>query len=158
MILTTLDEAADAYATTHPRLAAGLAFLRRADLHALPKGKNPVPGFDLEDLAVIVDAYDTRRPEAQIWESHRAYGDIQVVVEGAERVGWIALHSAPAVTTPYAPDAALYAVPEQEGRTPCYFTLEPGLAAVFFPHDVHAPCLMIGAPKPVRKIVVKFRL
>jgi len=154
VILVTLDDAADAYASTHLRLAAGLAFLRQTDLNALPLGKNPVPGFAMEDLFVGVDQYDTRKPEAQVWESHRVYGDIQVVANGCEKVGWVALAHAPKVKTEYQPDVMFYEVPAKAD----YFELAPGRAAVFFPHDIHAPCLMIDSPKPVRKIVVKFRI
>lgn len=160
MILLPLDSSVDAYLNTHPRLAAGLRFLREADLPALPLGKNPVPGFALEDLFVGVDQYDTRRPEAQVWESHRIYGDIQVVAAGAERVGWVPTAAQPPIKTDYLPerDVMFYDVPEKSGIRADYFELAPGRAAVFFPHDIHAPCLMLGEPKPVRKIVVKFRL
>lgn len=160
VILLPLDASIDAYAACHPRLAAGLRFVRETDLLALPLGKNPVPGFALEDLFVGVDQYDTRLPAAQVWESHRVYGDIQVVAQGAERVGWVPTAAKPPVKTEYLPerDVMFYEVPEKSGLRADYFELAPGRAAVFFPHDIHAPCLMIGQPQPVRKIVVKFRL
>jgi len=156
VILLPLDASIDAYAACHPRLAAGLRFVRETDLLALPLGKNPVPGFALEDLFVGVDQYDTRLPAAQVWESHRVYGDIQVVAQGAERVGWVPTAAHPPVKTDYLPerDVMFYEVPAKAD----YFELAPGRAAVFFPHDIHAPCLAIGEPRPVRKIVVKFRL
>ena len=79
-----------------------------------------------------------------------------MVAQGAENVGWVPTAAKPAVKTDYLPerDVMFYEVPTKAD----YFELAPGRAAVFFPHDIHAPCLMIGEPKPVRKIVVKFRL
>ncbi len=160
MILLTLDGAAETYWPTHPLLAAGLRYLREADLMALPVGKHPIPFFDTKDLFVIADAYDTRSAQTQVWESHRVYGDIQVVLTGEERHGWLPRSNAPPVKTPHdtARDVAFYEVSPTLEAGAEFIRLEPGRAVVFFPEDIHSPGLMIGSPKPIRKIVVKFRV
>jgi len=86
------------------------------------------------------------------WEAHRRYIDIQYLVSGIERIGYTPVANL-ALTTPYDEDkdVAFY-----QGHGDI-LTLEPGMFAVFFPHDAHMPmlCEAGGSPKQVRKIVVK---
>lgn len=146
------------YRGLSPLFAKAFDFLATADLAALPEGKNPVPGADPADLFAGVNRYDTRGPGEDIWESHRVYADIQLVLSGRELVGWTPLGPDLAVTTPYTAekDFAFYARPAGA----VFFALPPGLGAVFFPHDVHAPNLdpAPGQKARVHKIVMKVRV
>lgn len=78
------------------------------------------------------------------------YIDIQYVVEGVERMGYVN-RSYARERTPYDADrdVAFYEPGED------YLTVRAGVVAIFGPEDVHSPSVAAGAPSPVRKIVIK---
>lgn len=106
------------------------------------------------DLRALVSDYTTRPIEALRFEAHRDFIDIQCLARGEETLLW-----APAagleIETDYDPtkDIAFYRMPA--GPTPV--RLVPGLFAVLFPGDGHAPGGVTTAPMEVRKIVMKVR-
>lgn len=101
----------------------------------------------------IEQVYRTRfRGEAN-YESHRAYIDIQAVIEGEEGID-VADIGRLSVLEPYNPekDLILYA-PFEFGS---WLRVGSGDIAVLFPPDGHMPCLHPGRdPVLVRKVVVK---
>jgi len=36
--------------------------------------------------------------------------------------------------------------------------LEAGMFAIFFPQDIHRPCMQIDGPEKVKKVVIKVKL
>lgn len=154
-------------------LDRAVEFLRLTDLSSLPDGRTEI---ESDRLYALCRSYATR-PAAQCrWEAHRRYGDVQIVVAGAERIGWSPLSNM-VTMTPYdaerdveffeltsadsgggSHDRASVA-PEQglRARMPQWLTMTPGLAAVFFPHDAHQPeIIALKEPSPVHKVVIKF--
>jgi YhcH/YjgK/YiaL family protein len=130
-----------------PRLKQAIDYLRRTDLTAIPLGRLDLDG---DQLFALVQEYTTRTPENCAWESHRRYIDLQYVVQGAERMGYVTLARArEREAYDAARDVAFYEPGED------YVTIEAGMLAIFGPEDVHAPCGAAGKPRPVRKIVVK---
>jgi biofilm protein TabA len=105
------------------------------------------------DLYVMVNSYETRPHNL---EAHRAYVDIQVVLSGAEAIGWLPAQGLPE-KTPYNPekDIEFYDAPVEKQTL---IRMNPGLFAVFFPWDAHAPaCPLDGAPQRVKKVVIKIK-
>ncbi|MDD3155663.1 MAG: YhcH/YjgK/YiaL family protein, partial [Victivallaceae bacterium] len=51
-------------------------------------------------------------------------------------------------------DCAFYAYNPAGGTI---LTLTPGVFAVFFPNEGHMPCLAVGSPATVKKVVVKIK-
>jgi len=147
MILDDLRRA-DLYAALSLDLRSALAYLRATDFSQVADGKYPVGDGG---ITAIVMRYRTKPPAEAVWESHRKNIDVQYIVQGRERCGYVALESAPPVKTPYndEKDVLFY----EPGRDE--FTLSAGQFAVFFPHDIHAPSLSDGEPGDVLKVVVK---
>ncbi|HET6426472.1 MAG TPA: YhcH/YjgK/YiaL family protein [Planctomycetaceae bacterium] len=147
MILEALSRA-DRCAALSPGIAAALRYLQSVDLTALPDGKVEIDG---PRLIANVARYQTKRPDQAVWESHRKYIDVQYVVTGVERIGYVPLENAPPVQSPYndAKDVIFY----EPGCDS--FTLRAGQFAVFYPEDIHAPSLADGEPSPVLKVVMK---
>jgi YhcH/YjgK/YiaL family protein len=143
-----IDRLSNPLALGHtPRLNQALEYLRATDLTAIPLGRHEIDG---DRLFALVQEYTTRAPSDCVWESHRQYVDVQYVVTGVERMGY--MHIAQArEREPYdsARDVAFYE-PGQD-----FITLPAGMLAVFGPEDVHAPCGAAGAPRLVRKVVIK---
>lgn len=144
-----VERLANTAAWTHAPdgIRAALEFLRRADLESLREGRHEIDG---DRLFALVLHYTTRPADECAWEAHRKYTDVQFMVQGAERMGYLNLSYA-RERTPYDPerDVAFYEPGDD------YVTVRQGMAAVFAPEDVHSPTVAAGAPAPVKKIVVK---
>lgn len=147
MILEFLSRA-ERCAALSPGIAAALRYLRSIDFTTLPDGKVEIDG---PRLIANVMRYQTKLPEQAVWESHRQYIDVQYVVTGQERIGYVPLDKAPPVQAPYndTKDVIFY---EPGCDT---FTLRAGQFAIFYPEDIHAPSLADGEPGPVLKVVMK---
>lgn len=142
------------------RFAAALAYLAEArrpgsDAHRLLAGL-PVGETGRVELAggafALPQAYLTRARAEGRWETHRAYIDVQAVLEGEELME-VAVRDRLTVAEDLTPgrDVIFY----QPFDRSSVLRLSPGLAAVYFPGDAHLGCIAIGAPALVRKVVVK---
>ena len=147
MILDQLVHA-DRYRNLSPGIAAAFDYLRTFRADETAPGRYELDG---DRLIANVARYQTRLPEQAIWESHRKYIDVQFVAAGIERVGYVPLEQAPAVTQAYLPerDIIIYAPGEDS------ILFREGQFAIFFPEDIHAPNLAAGAPAEVCKVVIK---
>lgn len=153
----------DAYALLIPGLPGVLTSLSMlGPLAAMPTGRHTlVPG----KAEVILDRYTPSADRAVVWETHRRHADIQLVLAGEERFGWLPLSGAPPVKEAYEVerDACFYQPPSpMHAPPPCYLPLRAGDFAIFLPEDVHAPGLVpdgqAGPIAEVTKAVVKVRL
>jgi biofilm protein TabA len=150
MILDSLRQAAS-YHPLHPGLSAAFAWLDARAAEA-ESGRHQVT----DGVVAIVDSYRTAPAVEKKWETHRLHIDLQVVLSGAELVGWSPVSE---LTTriPYNPekDAEFYEPPVSAVTR---FRLHAGLFAIFFPGDGHQPGVMEEQPGEVRKVVFKLRL
>lgn len=90
----------------------------------------------------LEQAFETKARAQGFFESHRNYIDVQVVLEGTERMELVDLARAGAAT-PY--DATKDLIKYADAPDVSALTVRPGEAAVFFPADVHMPGLAPGA-------------
>jgi len=139
----------ETYRHVKPGISVALDYLMKTDFSSVPNGKYELDG---PSVYALVQRYKTKPLAESVWESHRKHIDVQFVFQGEERFGYVPLSKAPPVTQPYdeKSDAALYAA----GTTTV--PLKAGQFAVFFPQDIHAPCLAENdQPSDVVKVVVK---
>ncbi len=146
MIVDQLEHRS-AYARLPPRLAAALEFLASAPLAELRPGYHPIDG---SRLYAIVQHYETRPRAGCVWEAHRRYCDVQFVASGTERIGLAPL-ARMRVQAPY-DDARDVLLLDGDGDL---VTLHAGMFMLLWPHEAHMPGLMLDAPAPVHKVVVK---
>ena len=126
-------------------------FLSEQNLAGLAKGRYELEGAD---LFVNIDEYVTRNEEDVLFEAHKKYADIQVMISGEEKIGVLALENT-TVTIPYDEEKdILFLTGEREN----YRTAEPGKFFLFFPQDAHRPTVKSAENIPVRKVVVKVRI
>ena len=166
-IYGTLDTCA-AQAPDTPAFQAGFAFLRHVldgshaaaqTIKTLPPGQSEridLAGPNGRDAYALLQHPTSRARADQQAESHREYADIQAVIDGDEILEVMPLDGLE-VTRPYnaESDVALYAMPAEGSR----LIMRPGLAAVLFPADGHAPLQAPrGTPMPSRRVVVKVRV
>jgi len=118
------------------------------DLITVGAGKYPLKG---DGAVAIVSDYQTKRTEDAKWESHRKFIDLQYVISGEEKIGLLSLQKAQ-YSTGYQDEKDVILFDEQDGD---YYVANPDVCFLFFPEDVHRPCIRIGDSKPVKKLVIK---
>jgi len=148
MIVSSLEQVQRQVAMT-PALQKAFDFLRAWGRQPFPDGRVAIDG---NLIYAMVQSYSTQSGEPE-FEFHRKYLDIQFMAAGEEIIGW-AFADRMVVSVPYdeAKDICLGRVPPADVTA---VRLSAGQAAVLFPSDAHAPGRAVGAPAPVRKIVVK---
>ena len=137
------------YRPLSSNLARAIDFLRSANCSALPVGRHDVSGLD---VYVIVQTYDTKPAERARWESHRRYIDVQLMLDGSERMDVADVSMMrDAIAYDEAKDATFY------GGVDEFLPLivRPATFAIFFPHDAHRPTVAARDPATVRKVVAK---
>jgi YhcH/YjgK/YiaL family protein len=130
-----------------PGIRRALEYLRTADLRSAPVGRLEIDG---DRLFALLQDYRTRPAGECVWEAHRRYTDVQFVVLGVERMGYLPLADA-REREPY--DAERDVAFFEPGSD--YLTVRAGMFAIFTPRDVHSPSVAAADPAPVRKVVVK---
>ena len=138
---------ADRYASVHPLFAECFAFLKPADLAALPVGRQPLGSTG---CTVIVGEAAPKTKESVRLEGHRAFIDVQYMVAGEELIGYVPRVHCTEKSNDMANDFQELQVTAEN------LTLRPGCFAVYFPEDGHRPGIGTGAHTgPIRKIVIK---
>jgi len=147
MIIDTLANA-HRYYMLHAGIKEAFHYLQDTDLQAIAPGRYAIDG---DSLYAIVQEYETLDAAGEQMEAHRKYIDVQYMISGEERVGHALWHEQ-SISKVYSEeeDYMLY------GDKPDFFSrLAEGTFMVFFPTDLHMPCIRTDAPGSVKKIVVK---
>lgn len=147
MVIDHLQHAAKYY-HLGTGIEKALRFLQENDLLSLENGKHPI----IEDqVFAMVQEYETKDPALEKLESHKKFIDVQYVVKGAERMG----HALLATQTPsraYNPEDDYMLFDEK----PAFFSLiKEGMFTIFYPTDLHMPCIQDHEASWVKKIVIK---
>ena len=137
------------YANLTERLTKGFDFIKNTDWGKIESGT-----YEIENKAVfaIVQEYDTKEIKDCVLEGHTKYIDIQYVIEGAELMGITTKKDQKEVENNVEKDYTFY-----EGET-SFFKVEAGMFTVFFPDDLHMPCVQDGKSARVKKVVVKVQI
>ena len=145
MILDRLDNA-ERYLALHPGFAVAFEYLRSTDPASLEAGRHEVAGEGV--YAIVVDADGKGRAGTKL-ETHRKCIDIQFCVAGCDCIGWRSAADCAGKGAGYdeSKDCELFASPPE-----VWVETPPGVFAIFFPEDAHAP---MGATGPLHKVVVK---
>lgn len=148
MVIDDLQNAAQ-YHALGARFEKGLRWLVDNDVASMAPERYDIDG---DDVFVMVQEYDAKLKADGFWEAHRQYADIQLVVTGAEHMG-------------YTPTARLNAGQYDERRDflplhgeGMFIELHAGHFMILWPQDAHMPGMEIVEPTPVKKAVVKVRL
>ena len=149
MIVTDLEHITE-QAALSPALQKAIDFLRQAHPQELSDGRVEIDG---DKVYALVQSYETVATDEPKFEAHRKYLDVQYPASGDKVIGWAFIDRL-IVNVPYdeAKDVCLGSVSTHD-MTPV--RLSSGHLAVLYPTDAHAPKLAVGAPAPVKKIVVK---
>lgn len=128
------------------------SFLATQALSSMENGQHHIEG---EDFFVNIFGYTTTVAEERIWEAHRDYIDIHVVIEGSEVVRSAPINECEIVQ--YHAERDYVEIKNAPSRVSA--VLDNTCATVFYPEDGHQTGLMVdNQPQAIRKAVFKLRL
>lgn len=136
------------YSSIHPLFPEAINFLQTHHLNELPIGKTELKG---QELVVNVAHTEPKGEESARLETHHDFIDIQLPLSGTEIIGYTPAKACLPTDSPYNKEKDITFF---EGAAQTYITLQPGMFAIFFPEDGHAPGI---TPCGVKKIVVKIK-
>lgn len=147
MVIDTLDNLAK-YESLNPLFKDVVDFLKNNDLNTLELGKHQIKG---SDLFVNITTAKGRTPDEAVLETHVKMIDIQIPLVNAETYGYTPLCRLP--ETPYNEEKD---ITKYEGMAESFVDCQPGMFAIFFPQDGHAPCISM-APE-IKKAIFKIKV
>ena len=121
-------------------------FIARAE--GLPDGKHEIDG-----KLIYASKFSYTTADAGVFEAHRRYADLQILLAGQEQIG-VTLDTPAREKTAYDEngDAVIY-LPDAAYSS---LVMRPGYFALLLPHDIHMPGVALDhQPGPVTKIVIK---
>ena len=145
MILDTLDNY-ELYSSINERIAKGFAFLCNTDLDAIASGRHDIEG---DTIFALVQEYPTKPLNECKLESHQRYIDIQYMIRGEELMGVTTKNNQVVIEQNPERDYIFY-----EGDTSLVL-VKQGMFTIFFPDDIHQPCVQVKSPSEVKKVVIK---
>ncbi len=146
MVLDTIENL-EKYVGMNPLFADVVKFIKENDLLALEEGKHYIKD---KDLFVNITTAKGKTKEEAVMETHKNMLDIQIPLDAEETYGYIPLEEMPDAEYNAEKDVTKY--PGLMGTS--YVTCRPGMMAIFFPQDGHAPCI---ATQPVKKAIFKVK-
>ncbi len=126
-------------------------FIKNTDLKSLENGT-----VEIDGKKVFAKVMDVKLNEAcyNNWEAHKKYADIQIIIDGGERI-FYAYNNNCRISKEYneEKDALFY-----EANPSLELCLTSGDFAIFFPDDLHMPSIVHPSIGFSRKVVVKVLL
>jgi len=136
------------YESVNPLFAKVIEFLKNNDLKAMEPGKYEIEG---KDLFLNLTVAKGKTPDQAVIETHDKMIDIQIPISDAETFGYTPRENLPAAA--YNAEKDITKIPDLAAES--YITCQPGMMAIFFPQDGHAPCIT-GAPE-IKKAIFKVK-
>lgn len=147
MIIDSLQNLKN-YESVNPLFSKVIEFLKNHDLNTLETGKHEIEG---KDLFVNIQATKGKTPDEAVIETHDKMIDIQIPLSAPETYGYTPREALPAAT--YNAEKDIIKIPDLAAES--YITCQPGMMAIFFPQDGHAPCIA-GVPE-LKKAIFKVK-
>lgn len=149
MIHTTFSEV-KRYAALNPYFTKAFEALSELKKEEFVKGRHEVDG---DNIYINAIEYDTKPEEACIFEAHRQYIDVMLLLEGEEQIGYTPLRNCKNITMEYnEKDECCLAKLEPELMK---VHMLPGDVCILFPEDAHAPSMQCAASSHVKKLIAK---
>ena len=146
MILDSLENLTK-YTSLNPLFSKVVDYIQSHDLSQQPEGKQVIDG---DDLFVNFSLAKGKTPAEAKLESHDAMIDIQIPLSCTETMGYT-----PRKDLPEQPYNAEKDITFYDGMAQQYIAVTPGMFAIFFPQDGHAPC--ISSEETIKKVIFKVK-
>jgi len=147
MIIDTVDNL-EKYAAVNPLFPKVVEFLKNNNLDTMEPGKYEIVG---KDLFVNITMAKGKTPDQAVIETHNKMIDIQIPITAAETFGYTQREMLPEAV--YNEEKDITKIPDLAADS--YVTCQPGMMAIFFPQDGHAPC--IAGVEELKKAIFKVK-
>lgn len=147
MIIDKLENIGQ-YASINPLFAEAISFLQSNDLTKLEVGKTILREGEL--MVNVAQTKPKTKEEAKL-ETHRDFIDIQIPLSDVEVMGYTPACACQPADAPYNAEKDITFF---QGLAESYIDVKPGMFAIFFPQDGHAPGV---TPVGVKKVIVKVK-
>ena len=132
-------------------IQAALDWIAGHDLAGMEAGTYKLQG---DDVYINLQDFTTHPADEGTAERHDDYLDLQYVVSGVERMGYVPYTGLePVFEDPEGKDITFYKELEREA----FVDVHPGSYCIFFSNDIHRPGCAAGEPCAVRKAVATIR-
>lgn len=138
----------DKYISLNKKFEKVAEFLRENDLKNMKSGSYEIDG---RDIYVNIDEYKTKTNSYP--EAHRNYLDIQIVLSGHEKIGYANIEKAKTVIEYNSERDIEFLTADCE-----YIKAFCGRFFVFYPQDLHHPCVTDDVQSEIKKAVFKIKL
>lgn len=140
------------YIMLHKNFEKAFNFINQYEKESLSDGVYKIDG---ENIFAIVESYLTKEEKTQDSEAHRKYIDIQYIYSGKEKIGYCNIGNMKPVKE--------YSNKNDIIFFDCDFNnwlfIKEKEFAIFYPEDIHMPCIRSGADRSeVKKIVIKIKI
>ena len=149
MIIDTINKL-NYYSKINKNFEAADKFLKENDISGLEVGRYEIDG---KNIFLNIDEYYTKDINESFPEAHRNYIDIQIVINGREKIGYTNIDNG-IVKIKYNPDKDI----EFFSGECNYITAQTGYCFIFFPDDIHHPCITDLRREKVKKAVFKIKI
>ena len=152
MVVTHLNaRIPEGLSALHPLLERAFEEMAKLSRENAPDGSYKIEG---DELFINVISFETKTEADSLFETHRDYIDIQLMMEGEEWIGF-APKSELTVTKPYTPDCELYSMIDTFDRV----RIKEDKLCIIFPDEPHAPGIAVNdATGKVKKMVAKIKM
>lgn len=127
-----------------------LEYAAAHDLAALEDGHYPIDG---DRIYVNVSSYETTLAENRVWEAHRNYLDLHLMLRGREQMDVNFTDN----MTPQEYVAENDFLP-LEGEANGHILLDAGNFLVCYPNDAHRTAIQVDGPEMIKKAIFKIRI
>lgn len=136
------------YASINPLFPKAIEYLKTVDINSIEVSKTTIVEGELMMNVALVKP---KTKETARLETHCKFIDIQIPITGEEIMGYTPTADCQPKDAAYdnAKDITFY-----EGPAESYITVKPGMFAIFFPEDGHAPGI---TPVELKKIIFKVK-
>ena len=148
MVLDKIENS-DLYIGLSDRIAKAFEYIKSTDLANTENGTYEIDGMDV--FAMVQD-YDTKPWNEGKAEAHHKHIDVQYIVSGEELMGVASKTNQQPYETNPENDYDFY---DCETKP---VLVSAGMFTIFFPDDLHMPCIKVNEPAYVKKVVVKIKI
>lgn len=137
------------YENINPHFNKAFEFLKREDLNTLPAGRYEIEG---SEVFALIQEYETKELEDKVYEAHKMYIDLQYMLEGEERMGFLPIDKL-SIEAPYSKETDAMLL----GGEKVLQGLRAGEFYIFFPEEPHMPGVKNNETMKVKKVVIKIK-
>lgn len=138
------------YAFLEPTVLECFRYAAKHDLTALAPGRHPIDG---DRLLVNIAEYETTDAQNRVWEAHRQYLDLHLMLRGREQIDLnFTQNMAP---QPYVEAEDFLPL---SGEPNSHVILTGGDFLLCYPADAHRTAVRVREAEPVRKAIFKIKI